>query len=208
MDLKLVVFDIGGVMIEICHTWTQAREVAGFSGPAPELDRLSHSPFLDSYQQDDISLEEYCRVLGENLHITPDQALEVHKGILRREYEGLYSITEQLKAKGILTACLSNTAEIHWQEMHRADRFPAFQLLDFRMASHREKMNKPDPAIYRRMEELAGVQSNQVLFFEDTLRNVEGARAVGWRVRQIDPAAGPDWQIKEELRLCGLDISD
>lgn len=204
--MKLVVFDIGGVMIEICHTWTQARESAGLSGPEPALDRLSHSPFLDSYQQDDISLEEYCRLLAENLHITQDQALEVHKGILRREYEGLYEIVETLKAHGIKTACLSNTAEIHWQEMHRADRFPAFQLLDLRMASHLEKMNKPDPEIYRRVEAAAGVDSSNILFFEDTVRNVDGARAVGWRVRQVDPAGGPAQQIKDELRLCGLDL--
>lgn len=206
MDLKLVVFDIGGVMIEICHTWTQAREAAGLGGPEPALDRLSHSPFLDAYQQDDISLEEYCRLLAENLHITPEQALEVHKGILRKEYEGLYEIVEVLKRGGIKTACLSNTAEIHWQEMHRADRFPAFQLLDLRMASHIEKMNKPDPEIYKRVEEAAGVSAEHILFFEDTVRNVEGARAVGWRVRQIDPTAGPSGQIKDELRLCGLDL--
>ncbi len=206
MDLKLAVFDIGGVVIEICHTWTQAREVAGFSGPEPKLDRLSHSPFLDAYQQSDLTLDEYCQALAENIGVTPDQALEVHKGILRREYEGLLEIITALKARGIRTACLSNTAEIHWQEMHRAERFPAFQLFDVKMASHREKINKPDPAIFYRMEEKAAVAGGQILFFEDTVRNVEGAKAVGWNVRQIDPTMNPAAQIKEELRVCGLDI--
>ncbi len=206
MDLKLVVFDIGGVVIEICHTWTQAREVAGFSGPEPKLDRLSHSPFLDAYQQDDLTLEEYCQALAENIGVTPEQALEVHKGILMREYDGLLEIVTKLKEHGIKTACLSNTAEIHWQEMHRGDRFPAFQLFDIKMASHRERINKPDPAIFHSMEEKAGVSSEQILFFEDTVRNVEGARAVGWRVRQIDPVNNPALQIKEELRILGLDL--
>lgn len=206
MNLKLVVFDIGGVVIEICHSWTQAREVAGFRGPAPKLDKLSHSPFLDAYQQDDLTLEEYCTSLAENIGVTPEQALEVHKGILMREYDGLLEIVTKLKEMGVKTACLSNTAEIHWQEMHKAERFPAFQLFDVKMASHREKINKPDPAIYHRMEEEAGVAASEILFFEDTVRNVEGARAVGWRVRQIDPLNNPAVQIKDELRNLGLDI--
>lgn len=206
MDLKLVVFDIGGVVIEICHSWTQAREVAGFTGPEPKLDRLSHSPFLDAYQQDDLTLEEYCQALADNIGVTPEQALDVHKGILMREYDGLLEIVTALKERGIKTACLSNTAEIHWQEMHRPDRFPAFQLFDVKMASHRERINKPDPAIFKRMEEAAAVSPDQILFFEDTVRNVEGARAVGWRVRQVDPANDPALQIKEELRNCGLDL--
>lgn len=200
MSVRLVVFDIGGVMIQICHSWSEAMETAGISGGIPDPDRLSQSPFLDDYQDGSISVEEYFRILGGHCGISPEQAREVHLSILRAEYPNLIPIVLGLKAAGIQTACLSNTADLHWQDMHRESKFPAFALLDFRFASHILKANKPAIEAYRAVEDAVGVRSSEVLFFEDTPRNIQGAQDAGWDVVPMVAADDAATQIQAALK--------
>lgn len=201
MSVRLAVFDIGGVMIQICHTWSEALAVAGVEAPAPNPDRLAQSEFLDHYQDGTLSVEEYVAALAAHCGISEEQASRVHNSILKAEYPGLIPVMESLRGFGIKTACLSNTADLHWQEMHRAERFPAFARLDYRFASHILRANKPSPEAFRAVEEATGFPGKEIVFFEDTVRNIDGARDYGWDVVAMDANGDAASQIANALRL-------
>ena len=67
---------------------------------------------------------------------------------------------------------------------------PAFaRLADF-VASGRERLLKPDPAIYRVCCERFGLDPQDFLFVDDSARNIAGAAALGFDVHHFtDPAA-------------------
>ena len=68
--------------------------------------------------------------------------------------------------------------------------------------SGRVGMMKPDLAIYRHHAETFGLDPAATLFFDDNVKNVEGARAAGWQAERLRRAgaharatlAGTEWR--------------
>jgi glucose-1-phosphatase len=74
---------------------------------------------------------------------------------------------------------LSNTNAIHW-EFIRA-RYPhVLASFDRLFVSHECGLEKPDPGIFRLVEQDSGRPPREHLFIDDIEENVAGARAVGW----------------------------
>lgn len=80
-----------------------------------------------------------------------------------------------------------------------ADR-PELRLLDDVVVSGRLGVLKPDPAIYLHALELAGATPQQAVFVDDSLPNVEGARAVGLEALHFVDAQ----QVRADLARLGV----
>lgn len=65
---------------------------------------------------------------------------------------------------------------------------------------------KPDPAAYRHVMEMLGVDAERALFVDDQPRNVEGARAIGMLALQFDVTKPAD-SYREVSQLMGLSES-
>ena len=59
------------------------------------------------------------------------------------------------------------------------ERFPFLNQFGVTVVSGAEKCIKPDPAIYNTLLARAGLAAERTVFIDDSLPNVEGARAVG-----------------------------
>jgi HAD superfamily hydrolase (TIGR01509 family) len=59
---------------------------------------------------------------------------------------------------------------------------------------------KPDLAIYRHHAETFGLVPSATLFFDDNAKNVEGARAAGWRAEVF---VTPE-RMREDLMRYGV----
>jgi 2-haloacid dehalogenase/putative hydrolase of the HAD superfamily len=67
---------------------------------------------------------------------------------------------------------------------------PAFQRLAGVVASGREGLIKPDPAIFALTCERFALDPAEILFVDDSARNVAAAEALGWAAHHFtDPAA-------------------
>jgi 2-haloacid dehalogenase len=64
------------------------------------------------------------------------------------------------------------------------------------------RLLKPDPEIYRRHTAGFGLEPAATLFFDDSMKNVEGARAVGWNAELFTSAE----QLREDLRRHGIAV--
>jgi putative hydrolase of the HAD superfamily len=198
-SVKVVCFDIGGVLARITLDIEQASRVAGVS---PILDKglFSDYPFYLEYQRGALDcntyLESFSSVLGRDVA----DALAIHNGLVVGPYPGTWELVRELNSKGVTTACLSNTNALHWEYM-TTGAIPALAELRYLLASHVIGLEKPNLAFYRHFETVVEVTPADVVFFDDVEANVLGAREAGWRSELIDPLGDPARQIRGHLGL-------
>jgi len=215
---RVVCFDLGGVVVRICTTWEEGVAAAGLDLRRPETPdrtppsidartRLVHGITVGS-----VTCDEFFRRLSEGVGglYTPHEFERVHRAWILAEYAGVAGIVERLSAtRGVLTACLSNTNHLHWEQLHEgmgsgAARFPAFAGLRRRFASHEMRLAKPDESIYRAFEREVGAAGDRIVFFDDKEENIETARSLGWRATRIDPTVETAGQIERALDELGV----
>lgn len=202
--IKVVCFDLGGVLVRITVDMADAARRAGIQTTANPGSFLNFPPFIE-FQAGRVGEDEYLDALGGLLGVSASDALSAHNHILVAPYEQTHELVQELAANGLLCACLSNTNAPHWREMRETDRFPNVRDLPLGVASHEHAMEKPRAEFYQRFREMASVhlgsrvEPHEVAFFDDTAANVNSARALGWRAWQIDPAGDPAVQMREAL---------
>lgn len=97
-------------------------------------------------------------------------------------------------------AFLSNSNEVHAEIIPR--RFSAlFQKDDRFILSHRFRVAKPDQELFRRALEVLGALPHHVVFVDDLIENVLGARTVGMRAFQFVDADSLARQLESESLL-------
>jgi len=95
---------------------------------------------------------------------------------------------EALHARGVPQYGLSNIS--HETIDSTLAMSPAFARLAGLVASGRERVMKPDPAIYRIVCERFGLVPAEILFVDDSAANIAAARDLGFDVHHFtDPAA-------------------
>ncbi len=112
---------------------------------------------------------------------TPEEFLEVFLGWLGDPFPGAEQMVRDTAAHATV-GCLSNTNELHWRE--RISGWPLTQLFEQRLLSFELGAVKPDREIFETAVTRVGVEPERVLFLDDNLLNVEGARAVGLQAEQ------------------------
>ncbi|WP_290750447.1 HAD family phosphatase [Amaricoccus sp.] len=114
------------------------------------------------------------------------------------EVPGSVALLEALDAAGRPLYAITNYSAEKW-----AETLPRHAFLGrFRdvVVSGRERMTKPDPAIFRLFLERNGLAAADCVFIDDSAANVAGARAVGMdAIHFVDAPA-----LAEALRTRGL----
>lgn len=216
--VKLVCFDLGGVVVRICRSWEEACVRAGVEVRDMEMFRAPEAAarrraLTRAHQTGAMEDEAYFAAIAEasgGLYDAREVRL-VHRAWLIEDYPGVEPLIAGLRdAPGVRTACLSNTNAAHWEALHRAGFGPAARpsaaiaRLDRRLVSHELRAVKPEESIYAMAERACGVAPSGVLFFDDTPENVEAARRRGWRAEIIDPDRDTAPQIAAHLLSHGV----
>ncbi len=205
-SLRLVCFDLGGVVLRICRNWREGCAAAGLDERDPAAWRQSRparQALIIDHQTGRIDGPTFAAMVSElagGLY-SPAEILGVHHAWLLGQHRGMGAIVERVHRGGMDTAALSNTNHEHWVRM---GEFPAVMRIRHLFASHRLGLYKPDPSIYRRLERQLGYAGREILFFDDTEENVAAARDLGWRAEIVDPATSPAQQIGEVLAANGV----
>ena len=109
---------------------------------------------------------------------------------------GAESLLERIREK-YRVAFLSNSNEVHAETIPR--QFSTLFRKDDRFIfSHRFKVAKPDPEIYRRALEILGALPQHVVFIDDLLENVLAARTIGMRAFQYVDTGALVRELEEE----------
>ncbi|MCH7945127.1 MAG: HAD family hydrolase [Armatimonadetes bacterium] len=199
---QAVCFDLGGVLIQIHHTWDAALAASGVRPGCPrdEIGPLGGFSLFGQFQRGEATLDEYLPALAEHLGgMTDAQALSVHQAILRDPYPGADRLVRNAKASGAVVGCLSNTNEAPWATFFEGGRYRFGPLFSVRIGSHIVRASKPDAAMYRAFVAGCGLSGGSIVYFDDGRANVDAALELGWRAHLVDPLGDTVAQIRRYL---------
>ena len=190
--------------MRICHSWQEGCAAAGLEARGGH--KLLEAPsgwyapreVYSAYETGRMTCDEFFSSVSNAIgrRYAPHEIRAVHKAWLLGEYEGVNSILAQLNNVQMPTAALSNTNHAHWVRLREMD---IIKSLSHRFTSHELGLAKPDPRIFKEVEQRIGIDGNSILYFDDLLPNVEAARVLGWNSVLIDPHARTDLQITQAL---------
>ncbi len=215
-DLRVVCFDLGGVIVRICRSWeegcaragVQLRDYERFMLPQYARARQTHT---DAHQRGELSIRDYCAAIADASASIYDQheIARIHAAWIIGEYPGVADLIDELNhVPRLRTACLSNTNEAHWNQMLGHDpigpMIPSLSRLMHPIASHHARMVKPDENFYRYFERQLGAPPESIVFFDDLEENIAAARSFGWNAHQIDHARDTASQMRRVLRGLGV----
>ena len=123
-----------------------------------------------------------------------------HHEMVTGPVPGTVAIIEALADSGRDITALTNYSA---ETFPRAEAtYPILRRFRGITVSGRVGMMKPDLAIYRLHAETFGLEPTATLFFDDNARNVEGARAAGWKAEIF---VSPE-KMREDLSRYGVEI--
>jgi glucose-1-phosphatase len=173
---SLVVFDVGGVFIDLDP---QARHRALAAGG--RLHAGAENPSIAeanrAFRLGHITADAYVEQVSVLYGLTHHAIFRAETSLLAGLFQDMVDYVARLKATNRVV-CLSNTQAIHWR--HILDHMLGADIFDACYLSHEMGLEKPDIAIYRELEDREGVTGDDIIFIDDTAANIKAARAAGW----------------------------
>lgn len=206
--VDLVVFDLGGVLVQIVRSWDEAHRRAGYPPealPSHDAWMSERAALARAHQVGEITPDEWARAIANASggRYTPGDAVRILEAWQWAEYPGVDRLVEAIDAAAIETGALSNTNAVHWSVLRPETgepRFPTVARLRHAHASHLLRVAKPGPGIFAAFEERTGFRGDRILFFDDLDENVAAARAAGWHAEHIDHRGDTAEQMHACLR--------
>ncbi|MBX3357069.1 MAG: HAD family hydrolase [Phycisphaeraceae bacterium] len=217
----LVVFDLGGVIVRICRSWAEACQAAGVpvrgteDFGTPEM-VAARRELAGAYQMGRIQTDEFFPRIAAATggHYTAEEVRRVHDAWTLDEYPGVGELIIALKRAGVPTGVLSNTNHAHWVRLappahEPATEYPTPRMVDHLHASHLLGLAKPDRIIYEEFERRVRAagwtgRTDQIVFFDDLVENIDAARQSGWDGEVIDHLGDTAAQMVGHLARRGV----
>jgi putative hydrolase of the HAD superfamily len=183
LALRAVIFDYGMVLTGPPDPAAHAALMRITGLPAEKLDLLYWAD-RHAFDEGKLTGEAYWRGILHQAGITlgPSAISELIDWDARMwmtENPAMLAWQAALKARGLLTAILSNIGDTAQQAAER--ELAWLGRFDVRVWSNTLRIAKPDPAIYRYTLEKLGTQPGETLFIDDRQVNTEAAAALGMK---------------------------
>ena len=179
MNRKIVLFDLGGVLVDL------GDPVAAIGLDMSNDDFWQcwlSSPAVRGYETGRISQRDFLRECGAGFGI-PDARQFAAR--IRRWQLPLFAGAEEFLAsvmKHVEVALLSNTNEIHWQQvLSQTSVFGRFAKL---FLSFETGNAKPDEQSFLDVVEYFDRAPDDIVFLDDNPQNIATASAIGFRAYQ------------------------
>ncbi len=185
-SIKALLFDLGGVVIDIDFNRVFASW-AGYANQSIEVikARFSFDSHYERHERGEIEASEYFASLRKSLgiNITDDEFLKGWNSIYVGEIPGvaklLSDIIEKLPIYGFTN---SNAAH---QSVWSIRFENILNLFERMFVSSEMGKRKPEPEAFRLISGEIGMKPENILFFDDSIGHVEGARAVGMKAVHV-----------------------
>ncbi|MDJ0979342.1 MAG: HAD-IA family hydrolase [Erythrobacter sp.] len=194
---KAVVFDVGRVLFQ----WQLRALFEKLIDDAEELDWFLANVVTEEWHFEHDRGRPLAEMVPERVALFP--AYQAHiKAYATRFNEtvpgpvqGTHDLVRQLHARNVPLYCLTNFGDEFWAMFRPTE--PIFDLFDDIIVSGTEKVAKPDPRIYRIVEERSDRSRGSLFFTDDNPANIEAARARGWDAHLFIDAPALEAQLHE-----------
>lgn len=198
--VEAVVFDVGRVLFR----WDLRHLFAKLIDDPAELDWFLAHVVTEEWHADHDAGRPLDEMVAERKAAFPAHAHLIDAYANRfgetipGPVPGSLELVEQLAAQGMPLFAITNFAAAFW-EPFRAGQ-PVFGHFREIVVSGRERIAKPDPAIFRLAQARFGHEPSAMLFIDDNADNIATAREEGWRTHLFRDAGA----LAEELKA--LDV--
>jgi putative hydrolase of the HAD superfamily len=211
-SVDLVVFDLGRVLLRLCDGWAHAARLAGVTRVPLEVSDLNDAAraawddLVIRYDRGIIDLDCFAREVAAHRGVEPQDVIRLQECFLQGPYPGAVELIEEILSVGCKTACLSNTADLHWKQVHDRNH-PSYLPMDrlsWRFASHLIGKCKPTDEIYQHVEQVTRFKPERIMFFDDLDANIAGAAKRDWRAVKVRDISDPIAEIRVHLADAGV----
>lgn len=179
-SIKALLFDLGGVVIDIDFNRVFAQWAKYSDSSANQIkSKFTFDHHYEAHERGEISSQAYFDSLRNSLDIDiPDAAFEDGWNfIFKGEFPGISTLLNRLKDTYPLYA-FTNSNPVHqsvWSKKY-AKTLSHFQVV---YNSSDIGKRKPEPEAFEFIAESIGVKLYEMIFFDDSIENIIGARKVG-----------------------------
>lgn len=197
--IKNIVFDVGGVLVRL-----QYQPFVRYLGEAgidmSNLPAWLSTVDLEGHERGEISGEVLLSRIAAMARRPLDPAELTAQWLqMFDRWDEMFALATGLM-DGYRVYLLSNVGDLHWAHLDR--HYGVESLGHGACASFRVGEIKPHAGIYRRAEEMFGLDPAATVFIDDLPQNVTGARECGWHaIHHRDPAT-----TRSELQRLGVRV--
>ena len=199
-----IIFDLGGVLLDLDKVAMQQAFLQ--LGIKPEMffvkadenntstvcEGISAGKLITDYQIGRMTTAQFlslvCRQCADG--ISDERIINAWNACLCNIPKERLDLIKSLRAKGYGTHLLSNTNDLHWEDIKRrclSDAgYTCTDLFDHVFVSHEVHLAKPDLAIYHHAVSVIGHPAEQCFFIDDAQVNVDAARRAGLQSAWLD----------------------
>lgn len=192
--IKNIVFDLGGVIIDLDQARCQAAfRTLGMERIAQIIDPCYPAEMIGKLEKGDISFRQACdqmRAIDAVPEITDEQIAWAYGEFLEEISIEKLRMIEKLRDQGVHTYVLSNNNPTSMQVIRRmftADGHTMDDYFDHIYLSYELRELKPSEAIFRKMIAQSGIVPAQTLFIDDGAHNIAMAQKLGFGVYMPGP---------------------
>jgi putative hydrolase of the HAD superfamily len=193
---KAVLFDLGGVLIDIDYNATeQAFEKLGVSDFKERYTQLAQNELFDRFECGEISPQHFVNLLLPHTQVgtSPNQVVAAWNAMIGAFPQGKLALLSQLKNQQQALFLLSNTNALHIVEVAKSLQKVSDSGLDsfFEKVflSHEIGKRKPHRETFVWVCQQMGFDPADVLFIDDSPQHIEGAAQAGLQVHYYQDAA-------------------
>ncbi|MBW8686010.1 HAD family hydrolase [Chitinophaga rhizophila] len=192
--IKHIIFDLGGVIINLDYQATyKAFEALGVKEFTSLYNQFSLNTLFDDLETGKVGPEVFLNEMQQHTApgTTHQQIIDAWNAMLLDFPLRRLQILQQLRQHYGLYL-LSNTNAIHLERFNRilqeSRGIPSLAaFFDRAYYSHEIGLRKPTPESFEYVLEENGLNPAETLFIDDTLPNIEGAKAVGLQTIHLEP---------------------
>ncbi|RFS23487.1 HAD family phosphatase [Chitinophaga silvatica] len=184
--IKNIIFDLGGVILNINYKLTsEAFQELGVANFDELYSQFHGSDLFNGLETGHVAVEDFLLEMHKHVpsHITDDQIEAAWNAMLLDFPVQRLQLLQQLRQHYNLFL-LSNTNAIHLAAFNKiletSRGIPSLAtFFDKAYYSHQMGYRKPDKESYQMVLDENELNPGETLFIDDTLPNIEGAKAVG-----------------------------
>jgi putative hydrolase of the HAD superfamily len=193
---KAILFDLGGVLIDINYQATQlAFEDLGIRDFKERYTQLAQNELFDRFECGEVSPQHFVNLLlpFAQTGTSPNQVVAAWNAMIGEFPQRKLELLTQLKNQKQALYLLSNTNALHMVEVAKSlQKFSDSDLNSFFemvFLSHEIGKRKPHPETFIWVCQQMGFEPADVLFIDDSPQHIEGAIKAGLQVHYYQDTA-------------------
>jgi epoxide hydrolase-like predicted phosphatase len=186
-SIQAIIFDIGGVLLRTEDRGPRAALAARFGLDTTGIDQLVWgSPISVAAEEGRAEPADVWEHVRQTLNLSPTEIVEFETQFWagdrmdRELFARLRSFRPQFKT-GLLSNAWPKNVLALFYERYGLDRDYVESSFDVVVSSAAAGVRKPDARIFAHTAALLGLPGQKIVFVDDFLHNVEGARQAGWQ---------------------------